>query len=167
MAKYRHRIFEMYDSRDEAIHALARKSDRLVTAATAPETWSFKHLAVSRSARVTHVEFKKVQTLGEETVSDLRKDFAQLADRLARDSRVLLDFAGVMSFSAASLDSLVLFNQKLRIKGSRMVLCSLDPTARECFLVARFRNACRAGSVIRSNANGTCGSRCRGAGPAR
>jgi len=133
MAKYRHRIFEMFDFRDEAIRALMPKSDQTVTEATATETWTSAHLAVSRSARVTHVEFKRVQTFGEETVSDLREDFAQLADRLARDSRVLLDFAGVMSFSAASLDLLVLFNQKLRARGSRMVLCSLDPTARECF----------------------------------
>ena len=136
MAKYRHRVFEMYDFRDEAVRALTPKSDQPVTEAIAPKAWTFRHLAVSRFARVTHVKFKRAQPFGEETVNDLRDDFAQLADRLVRDSRVLLDFAGVMSFSAASLDSLVLFKQKLRAKGSRMVLCSLDPTARECFFVS-------------------------------
>ena len=137
MAKYRHRIFEMYEFRDEAIRALTPKTVCPVTEPTAPESWALKHLAVSRSASVTHVEFKKAQTFGKETVSDLRNDFAQLADRLARDSKVLLDFAGVKSICAASIEQLVLFNQKLRIKGSRIALCCLDPTVRECFFAAR------------------------------
>ncbi len=59
MPKYRHRIFEMYDFRDEAILALAPKSDHSATEATPPETWTFEHLAVSRSERVTHVKFKR------------------------------------------------------------------------------------------------------------
>jgi anti-anti-sigma regulatory factor len=123
----------MYELRQEAIRALAPKSDQPVTETTAPETWTSEHLVVSRSARVTHVEFKAAQTFGEKTVSDFRGDFAQLADRLDRDSKVLLDFAGVVSFSLAAINALSRFNQKLRSKGSRMVLCSLDPTARECF----------------------------------
>ena len=98
MAKYRHRIFEMYEFRDEATRALTPKSARPVTEATAPESWTFKHLAVSRSASVAHVQFKRAQAFGEETVSDLRVDFSQLADKLVRDSKVLLDFAGVKSF---------------------------------------------------------------------
>ena len=116
MAKYRHRIFEMYEFHDEAIGALTAKIARPVTEASAPESWSFKHLAVSRSACVTHVKFKRSQTFGKETVSDLREDFAQLADKLVRDSKVLLDFAGVKSFWPASIDTLVLFNKKLRNK---------------------------------------------------
>lgn len=135
MAKYRHRIFEMYEFRDESIRALTPKIARPVTEATAPESWSFKRLAVSLSGCVTHVEFKNSQASEDENVSDLREDFAQLADRLARDSKVLLDFAGVKSFCAASINTLVLFNQKLRNKGSRIVLCCLEPTARESFFL--------------------------------
>jgi anti-anti-sigma regulatory factor len=137
MAKYRHHIFEMYEFRDEAIRALTPKTAHHVTEATAPESWTFKHLAVSRSASVTHVEFKRAQAFDEETVSDLRADFAQLADSLVRDSKVLLDFAGVELFCAASIDELVLFNQKLRTKGSRIALCCLDPVARDTFFAAR------------------------------
>ena len=139
MAKYRHRIFEMYEFRDEAIRALTPKIARPVTEATAPESWSFEHLAVSLSACVTHVEFKRAQTYGEETVSDLREDFGQLVNKLAADSKVLLDFGGVKSFCAASIDTLVLFNQTLRHKGSRIVLCCLDPAARESFFAAGSR----------------------------
>lgn len=137
MAKYRHRIFEMYEFRDEAIGALTPNLARPVTEATDPESWAFKHLAVSRSACVTLVEFQPVQTFGEETVSDLREDFAELADRLARDSKVLLDFASVESFNAASIDTLVLFKQTLQTKGSRMALCCLNPATRETFSAAR------------------------------
>lgn len=137
MAKYRHRIFEMYEFRDEAIRALAPKSDQPATETITPESWTFVNLSVSRSAGVTHVQFKNAQTFEEESASDLRDDFAQLADRLGKDSRVLLDFAGVTSFSAASLNALVLFNQKLQTKGSRMALCCLEPAAREAIFAAR------------------------------
>ena len=105
---------------------------------TTPELRTFKHLAVSRSSGLTHVQFKQAKTFGEEkeTVSDLREDFAQLADLLGRHSKVLLDFAGVVLFSSASINALILFNKKLQTKGSRIALCSLDPTARESFFVA-------------------------------
>ena len=134
MAKYRHRIFEMYDFRDEAIHALTPKTSCSVPEPTAPESWIFEYLAVSYSASVTHVRFKGTQAFGEETVNGLRKEFAQLADSLAKDSKVLLDFAGVTSFCAAAINELILFRQKLRIKGSRMALCGLTPTAQASFL---------------------------------
>ncbi len=137
MAKYRHRIFEMYDFRDEAILAITPRSEKPATEATTPESWIFKHLDVSRSASVTLVQFKEAQAFGEETVSDLRGDFARLAEKLGRDSKVLVDFAGVTSFSAACIDALVLFNQRLQTKGSRIALCCLDPAARESFFVAR------------------------------
>ena len=137
MAKYRHRIFEMYEFRDEAIRALTPKTAHLATEGAGSEPWTFTHLAVSRSASVTHVEFKTAQTIAEETLSDFREDFAQLADRLDRDSKVLLDFAGVKLFCAACIDEIILLNQNLRTKGSRIALCCLDPTARESFFAAR------------------------------
>ena len=138
MAKYRHRIFEMYEFRDEAIRALTPKSEKVATEATAPESWSFRHLAISRSAGVTLVQFnKQAKSFTEETVSELSEDFAQLADILGRDSKVLLDFSGVVLFSSAAIDSLILFNKKLQMKGSRIALCSLDPPVREFFFVSR------------------------------
>jgi anti-anti-sigma regulatory factor len=124
----------MYEFRDEAIAALTPKSARPVTDTTAPESWTFKYLAVSRSACVTLVEFQPAQNFGEETVSDLRDDFIQLADRLTRDSKVLLDFAGVASFNAASIDTLNQFRLTLQAKGSRMALCCLNPVTRDTFL---------------------------------
>ncbi len=136
MAKYRHRIFEMYEGRNEAVRGLAPEFEDPKTEAVA-ETWGQQHLAVSRSAGVTHVTFQKATTFGDETINALRDDFAQLADKLGKDSRVLLDFKDVASFSPASIDVLAKFNEKLRTKGSRMVLCSLDPTARDCFFADR------------------------------
>lgn len=132
MAKYRHRIFEMYEFRDEAILALTPKVASPATEATAPESWEFKHLAASRSASVTHVEFKEAPTAGEETVN-FGGDFARLSERLGRGSKVLLDFAGVKAFSSASIGVLVQFKQQLQTRGSRLVLCCLEPAARESF----------------------------------
>jgi MFS superfamily sulfate permease-like transporter len=136
MAKYPHRIFEMFEFRDEAIRALAPKSYQPVMDAT-PETWTFEHLSVSLSDRVMHVAFKNARIFGEQTATSFRHDLTQLTDRLVRNTRVLLDFSGVESVDTDSMEALVLFNQKLRTKGSRMALCCLEPSARECFFVAR------------------------------
>lgn len=137
MAKYRHRIFEMYEFRDEAVRALTPKAEKAATEATAPETWTFRHLAVSRSAGVTHIEFKQPKSLGEESVSGLGEDFAQLAEMLDRDNKVLVDFTGMASLGPSFIDALVLFHKKLQTKGSRIALCCLDPAARESFFAAR------------------------------
>lgn len=126
----------MYEFRDEATRALTPKVGKAVTEATAPETWMFRHLAVSRSAIVTDVKFRETTSFGHETVSDLREDLAKLADMLDKDSKLLFDFAGLASFSPACFDALVQFNKRLKNKGSRIALCSLAPSVRECFLAA-------------------------------
>ena len=133
MAKYRHRIFEMYEFHDETVSALTPKSVNPVAVDDAPNSWSFEHLAVSCAESVTYVRFKEAQADGEETATNFGGDLSRLADRLSRNSRVLLDFAGVTSFSSASIDALAQFQQKLRAKGSRMALCGLEPAVRESF----------------------------------
>ncbi len=135
MAKYRHRVFEMYELRDEAIRALTPKSATTATEATAPESWTFAHLAVSRVAGVIHVQFKEPRAFEDGTASDLREDLARLADLLGRDSKVLLDFSGVASFNAASISALIQFSRNLQTKGSRIALCCLEPATRESFFV--------------------------------
>jgi anti-anti-sigma factor len=131
MAKVRHRIFEMYEFREEAIDMLTPRSAQPVTETEAPEPWTLKHLAVSRLASVWHVEFKKGQTFEEETEKELREDLTQLAKDLIRNSKVLFDFTGVMSISSASIDAFAHFNQKLRTKGSRIALCCIAPDVRQ------------------------------------
>ena len=135
MAKIRHRIFEIYESREEATRELTPKSIKPVTDSSAPESWTFEHLAVSRSAGVTHVRFTEASDFNDATVAGLREDFAQLADKLCMDSKVLVDFTGVELFDAAFIDALVLFSRKLRTKGSRIALCCLAPAAHAFFFV--------------------------------
>ena len=133
MAKYRHRIFEMYEFRDEAMRALMPKTEKTATEATAPETWSFTQLLVSREEDVICIQFGELPTSEDAIVPNLREDFARLADLLGRDSRILFDFSGVASFDAAAISELVKFYRNLQIKGSRIALCCLEPTARESF----------------------------------
>lgn len=133
MAKRLHRTFEIFDLRDEALRALTPKSVGLVTDSTLPKSSTYNYLAISNSAVVTHVEFKRCQALGEETVSDLSTDFAQLAANLPIDSKVLLDFTHVKSFCVANVDELILLNRRLRHRGSRVVLCCLSAEASEHF----------------------------------
>ncbi len=137
MAKYPHRIFEMYDFCDEAFHVLTSKTPKMATEAAVPQSWSFTHLAASCDAGVTHVQFKTEKPFGDETARELHEDFDKLAERLDRASKVLLDFAGVASFGRLSINEVILFRKKLQIKGGRIALCSLDPTVRESFFVAR------------------------------
>ncbi len=141
MAKYRHRIFEMYEFHDEAARELMPQLAHPATKVTAPESWTFKQLAVSRSVGVTRVEFKVAQVAGEEIENDLRQDFALLGERLVKDSKVLIDFTGVTSFSAASIGLLVQLNQVLQIKGSRLALCCLAPAVHQSFFEKKNRAA--------------------------
>jgi FtsZ-interacting cell division protein YlmF len=135
MAKYRHRIFEMYELREEAVRAMTPRSEKTATEATAPESWTFTHLDVSRSAGVMHVQFKEPRDFEDATMGGLREDLKSLADLLGRDSKVLMDFSGVKSFDAASISVLVQFSRNLQIKGSRFALCCLEPATRESFFV--------------------------------
>ena len=143
MAKIPHRIFEIYESHDEATRALTPKSEKIATESTGPGSWTFEHLTVSRTAGVTHVQFTEAENFGEETVAGLREDFARLADKLGIDNKVLVDFTGVVLFSAAFIDALVVFSKKLRTKGSRIALCCLAPAAREFFFLPDDRDRLR------------------------
>ncbi len=138
MAKYRHRIFEMYEFRDEAVAALTVRTSSPVS--NDLKSWTYKYLKFDESEGVTHVTFKNAQAFEEENTNDLRVDFLQLADRLANGSKVLLDFTGITSVCDASIEVLALFKQKLRTKGSSVALCCLEPAPRESFFEARSPN---------------------------
>ena len=133
MAKRRHRVFEMYDFQDEALQALVPKEASSETDTALPKALNCKHLTVSRTTSVTHVEFKGTQDFGEETVNDISKDFALLLANSDLDSRILLNFANVKSICAACIEVFIHFSKSLRHKGSRVVLCCLDVEARKCF----------------------------------
>ncbi|MFO7904287.1 MAG: STAS domain-containing protein [Planctomycetota bacterium] len=138
MAKQRHRIFEIYEHQDEAIRALTPKSAKTnEVEASDPLPANFNHLTVSRSSVVTHVQFKGTMEFAEEAERELRDDFSRLAGLLDIDSKVLLDFTDVNSFSPACVDALVVFVRTLRNRGSRAVLCSLAPNVRASFYAAR------------------------------
>lgn len=133
MAKYRHRVFEMYEFRDEAIIALTPKENGRATEAAAQEPGATKHFAVSYAAHITVVEFQSVEAFIEETANELRSSFTQFADMLDKDSKVLLDFTGVTTFNANAINELAIFKRKLQIKGSRIALCCLAPTVHKSF----------------------------------
>lgn len=137
MAKRQHRVFEIFDFRDEAIRALTPRSADHVTGESVLESWDFTLLTASRFDSVTNVRFKNPDKLNDGDVSALRRDFAQLTERLGSASKILLDFSGLASISSDSIDTLATFNKSLRHKGSRMVLCCLDSTARNYFYPAR------------------------------
>ena len=136
MAKDRHRIFEIYASHDEAAWVLMPKAHKAENGVAASETWSFKHLIVSRLAGITQVQYKDASLLEPEIVAEVQDDLMQLAEQLSGDSRVLIDFTGVQMFGSAGINALIVFNRKLKVRGSRMVLCCLDTNVRASFFAA-------------------------------
>ena len=136
MAKYRHRIFEMYEQRDEALEALTPRTEKSVTETTAPETWAFTHLEASRVADKIVLQFRGTTTFDDSVILALRDDLTRLNGLLGRDSRLLLDFSGVESFHAASIRELAQFSRNLQSKGSRVVLCCLEPAVVETFFAS-------------------------------
>lgn len=141
MAKIRHRTFEIYDFLLEASEALATKSARLNTYAIDPSQWEFQQLdAALRPSGVVHVTFKQPDDESTSTAKstsglgrDLSGDLNDLAELLSNNSRVLLDFEGLPEYGADAVIKLAEFDSKLRNKGSRIVLCNLEPAVRESF----------------------------------
>lgn len=139
MAKHRHRTFELFDTYNEAARSLESRSlQKVVQPSHEPgEVWAFKCLTVSRDGGVIQVAFKSPNHPEQDSVRDLRSDFAQLAESLVNNSRVLVDVARLEEFSARSVDELALFLRKLRFKGSRMALWNLGPAVRASFFPSR------------------------------
>ena len=81
MAKVLHRIFEIYESLEEATRALTPRLERTAREATAPESWTFEHLAVTRSTGVTHVQFKEANDFNEATIAGLRASVGGISQR--------------------------------------------------------------------------------------
>jgi hypothetical protein len=142
MAKIRHRTFEIFDFLQEATSALASKSARVTTDTSDSESWKFRQLiAVIKPSGVVHVTFKQDALSEADSVNDFGADLTQLTGLLVNGSRVLLDFEGVLEFGADSIIKLTEFNGKLLAKGSRVVLCNLDPTVRASFFPHESKNA--------------------------
>ena len=137
MAKYRHRFFEMYDFREEAVGDLMPRVIPDAPAEPLPARESFQQLVVSRAAGVTLVEFKSPETFGEVNVKEVGDELSQLADVTERHCKIVMDFSGIESLPAGFIDALMAFHGKLKIKGSRMAICDLQPAAREAFFAPR------------------------------
>ena len=135
-------LFEIFDFLQEATSALASKAGRLTTDASDPESWRFRQLvAARRPSGVVHITFKQRALSDADSVNDLGMDSAELAGLLINGSRVLLDFEGVLEFGTDSISQLTEFDRKLKTKGSRVVLCNLEPTVRVSFFPPRSMNA--------------------------
>jgi anti-anti-sigma regulatory factor len=130
----------MFDSRDEAINAVASKSTRAATDNEALASLKFKHFSAQLVDRVTSITFKKSQRCNAETLSELRDEFAQLGDSLLNDSRVVIDFTGLTEFCADSIEALAQLSRKLQSKGSRIALCNLSPDVKDAFFPNRKRD---------------------------
>ncbi len=137
MTKTRHRTFEIFDSAEEAKGALASKSAIRQSNADDLQSWPLRQLVASHSAGIVHVKFIKTELIGAGRLRELSDDLSELAGVLANGSRVLLDLEGVHEFGAESIAELVNFNQKLRAKGSRFVLCNLNPAVEASFFPSR------------------------------
>ncbi len=127
----------MFDFKDEAVSALTLRSSPPTSELEDPQLWAFKRLNASLSDGVIHVQFTASSLNGDEMRRELRGDFTNLADWVANNSRVLLDFEGVSDFDASCIEALTLLEQRLKSKGSRLALCSLGEAAQSEFFPNR------------------------------
>lgn len=142
MAKYRHRVFEMYDFYEEAAEALAKKStdgSPVDHVAQSPSTTSadFDCLVVSDYDGITRVTLDGKHDFDDDRVQSLRLDLANLKDALPTNCRVVFDFTGVDVFHASCIELLKQFTGALKMKGSRVALCCLNASAKETFFSER------------------------------
>jgi hypothetical protein len=133
VAKVRHRVFEIYETVDEGIQELVARGEKAAPSFPDSESWRFTLLDVKCEAGLTLVRFKQPRLDTPQIAAEVSDDFSKLEGFLTRDSRVLLDFTGVESVNPNLLTALALFDKRLRIKGSRIVLCSIGQNVRESF----------------------------------
>lgn len=136
IAKTPHRIFEIYADRDEAIQALTPKSGAPVDYGHLATT-SYQQLSAAVRGCVLHVEFADKECSDNTAIDGLRGDFLELSQNMAMNGRVLMDFQGVEAFSPEAIELLVEFNKRMRNKGSRVVLCCIEPEVLENFFPTR------------------------------
>ena len=138
MAKYRHRIFEMFEFRDEAVTALTPRSTSNTTESVDPALWTFQHFETSRRDGVTLITFKE-STIDEqdEASRKIPDELSLIARSLVNNSRVVMDFEGISEFSGDAIEALTQFNKTLQSKGSRLALCGLEPNVHAAFFPKR------------------------------
>ena len=137
MAKVRHRTFEMYELRDEAVTALTGNSARTAVEKVDPGLWTFQHFVTSRSDGITLVLLKETEGSAAEVSSKIRDELSLMVRSLDHNSRVVMDFEGVSTFSSESIEALTRFNQTLISKGSQLALCNLSPDVQAAFFPNR------------------------------
>ena len=68
---------------------------------------------------------------------ELSGDFSHLADRVANNSSIPLDFEGVSDFDVGCIEVLTRLEQRLNSKGSQLALCKLNEAAQAEFFSNR------------------------------
>lgn len=126
----------MFDSYNEAVATLNVRPRAQPRNLNALEM-SFANLTVKQSENFVRVALRQTDVNEEQPACPFAKDLSLLAELLHNDSRVVLDFEGVEQFSAASVESLKTFYRQLKSKGSRLVLCNIEPSVKPTFYPAR------------------------------
>jgi hypothetical protein len=106
-------------------------------AAALPAAESFQHLVISQAGGVTLVEFKSPATFADVNLKELSDDFSLLTESTERHCKIVMDLAGIETVSPGFVEALVQLHGKLKIRGSRIALCALEPAAREAFFAPR------------------------------
>ncbi len=133
MARIHHRVFEIYDQRDEAGLSLISKTGQQAHNAIDPGALQLQQLNASRESIVICLDFKQAPEGSRESIAEFKADLDHVADKLTPGSKVLVDFSKVETLPGACVDALAQFRSRIRPDGSRVVLCGLQPAVREVF----------------------------------
>lgn len=132
MPKYSHRTFEMFDFYDEAASTLKMRP-RHAFRVKSEAAMQFEQLKIEQTDDFVQITFTRGDFGDDQPTVHLAAELTRLAALLHNDCRVLLNFEGVEQFSVASVDRLKVFYQRLKSKGSRLLLCNLNSEVKSSF----------------------------------
>lgn len=95
-----------------------------------------RRIEVEDVGEVTVVTFVDKKILDEQNIQLVGEQLFQLVDELGR-KKILLNFSNVEFLSSAALGKLITLNRKVQAAGGKLVLCSIDPSIYEVFMITR------------------------------
>src|SRR5262245_20797650 len=99
-----------------------------------PSTGS--RLRVKRDGQVTRVEFIDRNILDEANIQQIGEEIAGIVEA-EPSPKLLISFANVDHLSSAALGTLITINNKVKNRGGKLRLASIDPQIYEVFKITK------------------------------
>jgi len=93
-------------------------------------------LRITKSGKVTHVEFEDRKILDELCIQEIQEELTRLVEE-QENQRLLLSFKNVEHLSSAALGMLITLKKKIESRGGKLKLSDINPQIYEIFKITR------------------------------